>query len=83
VLGATGGIGGETASALEHHDWTIRALSRRGRPDGDTTDWDWVKGDAMDRDSIIGAAEAVKTTLVGLGCLPRKTKPGTVFHALS
>lgn len=82
LIGATGGVGGETASALEHHGWTLRALSRRGKPDGDTTGWDWVKGDAMNRDIIIGAVEAVKPTLVGLGCLPRETKLGTV-HALS
>lgn len=81
LIGATGGVGGETASALEHHGWTIRALSRRGKPDGDTTDWNWVKGDAMNQDAIIGAVDAVKTTLVGLS-LPRETKPGTV-HALS
>ena len=28
VLGATGGIGGETARALSRHGWKIRALSR-------------------------------------------------------
>ena len=28
VLGATGGIGGETALALSRHGWKIRAFSR-------------------------------------------------------
>ena len=60
VLGATGGIGGETASALERHGWNIRALSRRGKPDGDTTGWHWVTGDALGRASIIAAAEGVQ-----------------------
>ena len=60
VLGATGGIGGETANALERHGWTIRALSRRGRPDGDTSGWDWVKGDSMNRAAIVAAAEGVQ-----------------------
>ncbi len=57
VLGATGGIGGETAAALERHGWAIRALSRNGQPAGDTTGWEWVKGDAMDRSSIVSAAQ--------------------------
>jgi NAD(P)-dependent dehydrogenase (short-subunit alcohol dehydrogenase family) len=28
VLGATGGVGGETAAALARHGWTVRALAR-------------------------------------------------------
>jgi len=32
VLGATGGIGGEAATALQLHGWKIRALSRSGKP---------------------------------------------------
>lgn len=83
LIGATSGVGGETASALERHGWTICALSQRGKPDGDTTDWNWVEGDTMTRASIIGAVEAVKPTLVGLSCLLRENKPGTVSHALS
>ncbi len=60
VLGATGGIGGETANALERHGWTIRALSRRGKPEHDLSGWDWIKGDSMDRASIVAAAEGVQ-----------------------
>jgi nucleoside-diphosphate-sugar epimerase len=60
VLGATGGIGGETALALERHGWKIRALSRTGKPGSAslaTNDaWEWVKGDSMDRASIVSAA---------------------------
>lgn len=59
VLGATGGIGGETALALERHGWEIRALSRNGKPSGDPHAWEWVKGDSLDRDSILAAAEGV------------------------
>lgn len=59
VLGATGGIGGETAAALARYGWTIRALSRRDRPAGDLTSWEWVQGDASDRPSVIDAAEGV------------------------
>ena len=57
VLGATGGIGGETALALSRHGWKIRALSRSGKPSGDSTGWDWVKGDALDRASVVVAAQ--------------------------
>ena len=58
VLGATGGIGGETATALGRHGWHVRALTRdpsaeaaRRQPD-----WEWVQGDAMDAASVSRAA---------------------------
>lgn len=60
VLGATGGIGNETAHALARHGWRIRALSRSGRPSGDQMTWDWVKGDSLDLGSIRAAAEGVE-----------------------
>lgn len=59
VLGATGGIGGETAAALARHGWRVRALSRKGQPAGDTSGWTWVQGDAMDAASVLRAAEGV------------------------
>lgn len=59
VLGATGGIGSETAAALARRGWNIRALSRTGRPVGDTTAWEWVTGDAMNPDAVIRAASGV------------------------
>ena len=57
VLGATGGIGSETARALSRHGWKIRALARSGRPADSTSSWEWIKGDALDRDSIVAAAQ--------------------------
>ncbi|MDO9336043.1 MAG: NAD(P)H-binding protein [Caulobacter sp.] len=60
ILGATGGIGGETADALARHGWHIRALARdpaagaRGRPD-----FDWRPGDALDARAVGAAAEGV------------------------
>ncbi len=58
VLGATGGIGGETATALARHGWHVRALTRQ--PDAEATrrqlDWEWVAGDAMDAASVAQAA---------------------------
>ena len=57
ILGATGGIGGETAHALARHGWRIRALSRKGKPSSAATSWDWVKGDSLDQASITAAAD--------------------------
>jgi nucleoside-diphosphate-sugar epimerase len=57
VLGATGGIGGETARALSRLGWKIRALARNGRPANSTDSWEWVKGDALDRDCVVAAAQ--------------------------
>ncbi|MGO4715200.1 NAD-dependent epimerase/dehydratase family protein [Bradyrhizobium sp. 2TAF24] len=57
VIGATGGIGGETAAALARHGWTVRGLSRRPQPAG--AGIDWVVGDAMNADDVRRAAEGV------------------------
>ena len=59
VLGATGGIGGETARALARHGWSIRALFRSQKTADATDGWEWVKGDAMDAGSVSSAAEGV------------------------
>lgn len=55
VIGATGGIGSETAAALVRHGWAVRGLSRRPQPDG--AGIDWVIGDAMNADDVRRAAE--------------------------
>lgn len=56
VLGAHGGVGGETATALVRHGWTVRALvrdlSKAKRPD-----LDYVQGDVMDRAAVVAAAQ--------------------------
>lgn len=57
VLGATGGVGGETARALLRHGWRVRALARRVPNNADG--FDWIEGDAMDRDTVIRAATGV------------------------
>src|SRR6202451_388559 len=57
VLGATGGIGSEAAQALSRHGWKIRALARSGRPADSTSSWEWIKGDALDRNLIVAAAQ--------------------------
>lgn len=60
VLGATGGIGGVIADTLLRHGWTVRGMARnqaaaRQKKPG----IDWVQGDAMNRDEVIGAAQGV------------------------
>ena len=56
VLGANGGIGGETAKALARHGWKIRALVRAPVKDAHAG-WDYVIGDAMNRDAVVSAAK--------------------------
>lgn len=62
VLGATGGIGGEIATALLRRGWQVRALARnvdaRRDPRSDPlAKAEWVAGDAMNADHVLGAAE--------------------------
>lgn len=54
VLGASGGVGGETARALIAHGWTVRGLTRSPR-EGDGIEW--RIGDAMNRAAVLAAAE--------------------------
>ena len=61
VLGATGGIGGETTAALLRRGWRVRALARE--PARAAAQWpaglarpQWVAGDAMDAGSVVAAA---------------------------
>ncbi len=67
VIGATGGIGGETAKALIAAGWRVRALTRdvaRARRD---FAWlgpvEWVGGDAMRAAEVIAAAEGARLLL--------------------
>lgn len=57
VLGATGGIGGETARALLRSGWTVRALSRRDAPA--SSKLEWIRGDAMVAADVAKAAAGV------------------------
>jgi len=56
VIGATGGVGFETAKALLRHGWQVRAMARRietaPKLDGAT----WVAGDAMNGEDVARAA---------------------------
>jgi nucleoside-diphosphate-sugar epimerase len=56
VLGANGGVGGETAIALVRHGWTVRALVRdpsKANLPGVT----YLQGDVMDRAAVVAAAK--------------------------
>ncbi len=58
VLGATGGVGGETARALLRHGWKVRGLTRAVQPGMDPA-IAWFEGDAMDRAAVLCAADGV------------------------
>jgi nucleoside-diphosphate-sugar epimerase len=55
VVGAAGGIGGETAAALARHGWSVRGLTRRAQPPGAAIEW--VAGDAMNAADVLRAAQ--------------------------
>jgi len=57
VIGATGGIGGEAATALARHGWTVRALTRRAQPAKSGVEW--IEGDAMVAADVARAARGV------------------------
>jgi len=67
VTGATGGVGGEVASALLRHGWHVRGLARdpakarRSGPDG----VEWVAGDAMAEADVVAAAQGVNVVFHG------------------
>ena len=67
VIGATGGIGGETAKALIAAGWRVRALTRdvaRARRDfARLGPVEWVGGDAMRAAEVIAAAEGARLIL--------------------
>lgn len=58
VIGATGGIGGEAASALARHGWTVRALTRRAQPT--RAGIEWIAGDAMVAADVARAARGAQ-----------------------
>ncbi len=61
VIGATGGIGGETARALARRGWRVRALARH-IPEA-REGFDWIVGDALDRAAVIQAAQGADAIL--------------------
>ncbi|HEV2548696.1 MAG TPA: SDR family NAD(P)-dependent oxidoreductase [Stellaceae bacterium] len=60
VIGATGGIGSETAVALLRRGWRVRAMTRdKARAERDFTRLgavQWIAGDAMRESDVVAAA---------------------------
>ncbi|OXC76552.1 SDR family oxidoreductase [Caballeronia sordidicola] len=64
VLGATGGIGGEVARQLAARGWKVRALHRDPASLANRDDrFEWRKGDAMNRQAVVAAADGVQLIL--------------------
>ena len=57
ILGATGGVGGETALALARHGWRLRGLIRDRARAPALPGLDWIEGDALDATAVTKAAE--------------------------
>jgi nucleoside-diphosphate-sugar epimerase len=67
VIGATGGIGGEVARVLLARGWEVRALHRDpARAEASNPGLHWIKGDAMHRASVVGAAEGMPVIVHGV-----------------
>jgi nucleoside-diphosphate-sugar epimerase len=85
VIGATGGVGGETAVALLARGWRVRALHRRpedavkGAVDPRI---EWVAGDAMDPASVAAAAHGVSVIVHGVNPPGYKNWAGLVLPML-
>lgn len=57
IIGATGGIGGETARTLKRRGWRVVALHRSPEEAGRMApEFEWVQGDAMNAAAVIRAA---------------------------
>jgi len=68
VIGATGGVGGETAVALLSRGWKVRALHRRPEQAAKTSidaRIEWVAGDALDGASVAAAARGASVIVHG------------------
>lgn len=59
VLGATGGIGGETATRLSAAGWEVRALNRNPKRAAKDDRFSWIKGDALVAGDVAAAAQGV------------------------
>jgi nucleoside-diphosphate-sugar epimerase len=66
VIGATGGIGSETARALAANGWTVRALHRNPKQAKERSGLvgvEWVAGDAMNASEVAAAAAGVSVVV--------------------
>jgi nucleoside-diphosphate-sugar epimerase len=58
VIGAAAGVGGETATALGRHGWSVRGLTRRPQPAN--MGIEWIAGDATNAGDVLAAAQGVQ-----------------------
>ncbi len=69
VLGATGGIGGETAAALLARGWQVRTLHRdpaAGQKRSGLQGIEWVQGNALNAQDVIQAAQGTQLIVHGV-----------------
>ena len=69
IIGATGGIGSEVASALLRRSWRVRALTRRAPDAAEQASGrlgiEWIRGDAMVAADVIAAADGSQLIVHG------------------
>jgi nucleoside-diphosphate-sugar epimerase len=67
ILGATGGVGHETALALRKRGWRIRALHRDpARAASSLPGAEWIAGDAMNAADVLAAADGAALIVHGV-----------------
>ncbi|MBI1261329.1 MAG: SDR family NAD(P)-dependent oxidoreductase [Rhizobiales bacterium] len=86
IIGATGGIGGETARVFLANGWKVRAVNRH--PAKAAQDFaslgpiEWVKGDAMKTEDIVAAANGVSIIIHAANPPGYKNWQGTALPML-
>lgn len=78
VLGATGGIGGETMRQLAAAGWRVRAMARGTLP-SDASGVEWVSGDAMRPADVRGAAAGCAVIVHAVNPLAYRNWSGLVL----
>src|SRR5258708_4426414 len=67
IIGATGGIGSETARALLAPGWRVRALHRNPSEVAERFAWlgpvEWIQGDAMNTKDVVTAADGASVVV--------------------
>src|SRR5260370_19904594 len=67
IIGATGGIGSETARALLARGWRVRALHRNPSEVAERFAWlgpvEWIQGDAMNTKDVVTAADGASVVV--------------------
>lgn len=80
ILGATGGIGGETARRLIQKKWDVRALKRGLHGSEQRDDIQWIGGDVLDPDQVAAAAAGCSAIVHAVN--PPATETGSIWCCL-